>query len=143
MWRKTVRVASIISGILIGISGLGWALRIFGSDPFIGLIALAATVLAVLVSIAPAMLLVEISEDVEDLRGEIRYLQEKLNKAESNIKGTIEQSEGRKTEDSVSGGNKIYRTSSSKPGEWSCRKCGKTNPAIITRCSCGTVKGEI
>lgn len=143
MWRKIVRVASIISGVLLGISGLAWSLRIFSADPFVGLIALAATVLAVLVSIAPAMLLVEISEGVEDLRGEIRYLQEKLNKAESNIKGTIEQSEGKKPEERVSGGNKNYGTSSSKAGEWSCRNCGKINPAIITRCSCGTVKGEI
>ena len=68
---------------------------------------------------------------------------EKLNKAESNIKGTIEQSEGGKPEERVSNGNKNYGTRPSKPGEWACRKCGKTNPAIITRCSCGTVKGEI
>ena len=78
MWRGIVRVTSIIAGIVLGISGLVGSLRILGDDPFIGLIALAATVLAVLVSIAPAMLLVEISEEVEDLRGEIRYLQEKL-----------------------------------------------------------------
>lgn len=143
MWRGIVRVTSIISGIVLGISGLVGSLRIASENPFLALIALAATVLAVLVSIAPAMLLVEISEDVEDLRGEIRYLQEKLNKAESNIKGTIEQSEGRKPEEHVSGGNKNYGTRPSKPGEWACRKCGKTNPAIITRCSCGTVKGEI
>lgn len=137
-----MRVASIISGGLLGISGLVWSLRIFSANPFIGLVALAATVLAVLVSIAPAMLLVDISEEVEDLRGEIRYLQEKLNKAESNIKGTIEQSEGRKPEERVLS-NKVSGTSSLKAGEWACRKCGKINPAIITRCSCGTVKGEI
>ena len=145
MWRGIVRVTSIIAGIVLGISGLVGSLRIASENPFLAMVALAVTVVAVLVSIAPAMLIVEISEDVEDLRGEIRYLQEKLNKTESKISEKIEQSENKPpverifSESSRTG----TRNTSKRPGDWTCKRCGKTNQAIITRCSCGAAKGEI
>ncbi|MBR3575913.1 MAG: TMEM14 family protein [Clostridia bacterium] len=122
MWRGIVRVTSIISGIVLGISGLVGSLRIASENPFLALIALAVTAVAVFVSIAPAMLIAEISEDVEDIKNEIRYLENKIIKLESQKEGSS--------------------SSVIKNGGWRCNNCGKANPITITRCSCGTAKGE-
>ncbi len=120
MWRATIKTIATIEGFSIGITGLIWGARVAEDSPGMMFLIFLITALIILVTLAPMMILAEISEGVEDLRADIMALERKI--------------EGKTS--------KIDKQVHLPQNNWKCSNCGRENPATSVRCSCGWGKGE-
>ena len=123
---------SILSGIfvLVIIAGIiaGWVTNGFLTAICFGIIASAIATL----SIGPAMVLINISENVREINGFMANMDSSVITPTGTALSKAA-AEKKQQEDDVA---------TLKNGGWRCKNCGRSNPSYTGTCACGTSKHD-